>query len=87
MSKKASTITDGFGITEARGEEIFNKVNALYDTEECVVDVLKKLTMDFELNNSELVIASFFLGKMQSSAFSAVKELQIILEHIKKQSD
>jgi hypothetical protein len=77
-----SFVSDDLQITQERALEIMVKVFNLWITDEDVSTTLKKLVCDFELNTKELVLASFFVGRMQDEGFLNFITKQVILSKL-----
>jgi hypothetical protein len=77
-------ISDELEITEERALEIMVKVFNLWISDEDVSGTLKKLVCDFDLNTKELVLASFFIGRMQDEGFLNFITKQVVLAKLIK---
>jgi hypothetical protein len=77
-----SFVSDDLQITQERALEIMVKVFNLWVNDEDVSTTLKKLVCDFELNTKELVLASFFVGRMQEEGFLNFITKQVILSKL-----
>jgi hypothetical protein len=77
-----SFVSDDLQINRERALEIMEKVFNLWITDEDVSTTLKKLICEFELNHKELVLASFFVGRMQDEGFLNFITKQVILSKL-----
>lgn len=66
MNNTETKITEELSLTDERGFEIMVKVMEYCRKSRKASDVLKLLLCDFDLNHKELVLASFYLGKLQN---------------------
>lgn len=64
--KTETKITEELRLSDERGFEIMVKVMEYCRQSRKASDVLKLLLCDFDLNHKELVLASFYLGKLQN---------------------
>ena len=64
-----SKITDYLEISYDRGQELFHLVLHSMQSEDNVGEILKKFILNFNLDTKEMILASYFLGKMQTSEY------------------
>jgi len=82
-TKEELSLTNALEITDERGIEIMQKVFEYLIAETQVSDVIKKLICDFDLETKEVVLASYFLGKMQDEDFLNIVAKQVVIRQIK----
>ena len=82
-TKEEVSLTHSLQLTEERGIEIVQKVFEHLLEEKQISDVIKKLICDFDLDTKELVLASYYLGKMQDEEFMNFVTKQMMISQIK----
>lgn len=82
-TKEEVSLTHSLQLTDERGIEIVQKVFEHLLEEKQISDVIKKLICDFDLDTKELVLASYYLGKMQDEEFMNFVTKQMMISQIK----
>jgi len=82
-TKEELSLTHALQLTDERGIEIMQKVFDCLLEETQVSDVIKKLICDFDLETKEVVLAAYFLGKMQDEGFLNIVTKQMVMLQIK----